>query len=159
MRARSSSPNAVSRRVVSRIVIYGLTRGVFHPEQASLEQASALRWRIGQRGQHAVLDLADQHTMLGRGHAFDLAPFGIGHERRPLPGLGGFVRPFEQVDELGLVLEPSLPHRDDMEVITPHDPRRVVAKAGMEGGLVGIEDLVDAKLMDHDRYLAERSET
>src|SRR5205085_7380633 len=102
------------------------------------------------RLQHAVLDLSHHHAMLGAGHALDLGPFGVGHEGRPRRRHGRLVRPFQQVDELGPVGEFRLPHRDNAKAVAAaHDPRRVVAEAGVEGGLVVLEDLVDAQLLNH----------
>jgi hypothetical protein len=91
-------------------------------------------------------------------HALDLGPFGIGHKGRPRGGLGRLVRPFQQIGKLGSVAEFGFPHRDDPEAVSGlHDTRSVIAKAGVERGLVVFEYFVDAQLLNHD-HLQSASE-
>ena len=61
-----------------------------------------------------------------------------------------------EVSKFGAVAELRLPHRHNLEaVFCSHDARGVVAETGVECGLVLLEDLVDAQLLDHDCLLAE----
>lgn len=63
------------------------------------------------------------------GDALDLGPFGVGHEGGPGGGLGGLVRPFQQIDEFGALAEPRFPHRDDLEAVpVAHDAGGVIRK-------------------------------
>ena len=81
-------------------------------------------------------------------HALDLGPFSVGHEGRPRGGSGCFIRPFQEIDELCPVAEPSFPHRDDLETVSgSHDPCSMIAKASMKRRLVLFEDFVDAQLL------------
>src|SRR3984893_12274573 len=89
--------------------------------------------------------------MLPVRHAFDPGPFGVAHDCPPRAGLGCFIRPFQQIGKLGPFAKPGFPHRDDPKAVSvSHDTRRMIAKAGVERGLVVFEDFVDAQLLDHD---------
>jgi hypothetical protein len=81
----------------------------------------------------------------------DIVPFGVAHEGRPGGRFCRLVMPFQQVDELGFVAGTRFPHRGDLKAVFAHDARGMVAKARVKRGLVGLENLIDAKLMDHDR--------
>src|SRR5438309_3321009 len=110
--------------------------------------------RVGGGHEHAILDRTDKISVLGAGHALDLLPFLISHEPGPRRSLRRLVRPREEIHELGSPLGPRLPHGDDLKAVRPHDPRRVIAEPIVKGRLAGLEDLVDAQLMDHVRLSA-----
>src|SRR5438309_7661237 len=110
--------------------------------------------RVGGCHENAILDRTDKISVLGAGHALDLLPFLISHEPGPRRSLHRLVRPREEIDELRSPLGPRLPHGDDLEAVRFHDPRRVIAEAIVKGRLAGLEDLVDAQLVDHIRLSA-----
>jgi hypothetical protein len=49
------------------------------------------------------------------------------------------------------------PHGDNPEAVSGlHDTGRVIAKAGVERGLVPLKDFIDAQLLDHDLISLEK---
>jgi hypothetical protein len=99
--------------------------------------------------ENAALYFANQLTMLRCGALLYVRPFLVCHERGPSLGQGSFVGPFEEINELRPFLRPGLPHDQNIKVVTFHDAHRVISKPRVEGGLVVLEYLVDAQLMDH----------
>jgi hypothetical protein len=131
-------------------------RGIIYESGRSpgrFEQAASGGRRVVERREDPILDAADQHAVLGRGHALDLGPLLVLHKCRPGGGFGRLVGPFQQIDELGLIVRSRFPHRGDVKSIGLHDARGMVAKARMEGRLVVLENLVNSKLVDHCRDL------
>src|SRR5258708_40083573 len=61
--------------------------------------------------------------------------------------------PLQQVGKFGPFAELGFPHRDDLKTVSgSHDRSRMIAKAGVERGLVLFEDLVNAQLLDHGHF-------
>src|SRR6516162_6569129 len=109
-------------------------------------------WQLfGGRGQPILLR-ADEIAVLGSRRTLYARPFLIRHEGRPGRGLRGLVGPFEKVNKLG-AFPLRLPHCQNTKAVAPHDAGRVVAELRVKSGLVVLEDLVDAELMNHGASL------
>ena len=87
--------------------------------------------------------------MLGLRGPLDIGPFLVGHKSSPGGGFGLLVPSFEQKDEFRAQRCAGFAHRSDSKSVPPHDAGRVLAKARVEDGLVDVEDLVAAQLVDH----------
>lgn len=83
------------------------------------------------------------------GGFLDLLPLFVGPELFPGVSHCLFIRPGEQVDELGPVSQSRLPRTEDVEPVRSHDPPGVVAEPVVKRLLVLVENLVDPKLMNH----------
>ena len=104
---------------------------------------------IVRQTENPALSVANQPPLLGGSLRLDLRPYPISHKMVPTLRYGSLVRPLAKINEFGPAIAAHFPHGDDMEAVISHDQRRMIAKPRMGDGHVVLEDLVEAKLVDH----------